>query len=286
MKTIFCLSIFILTLLLVGCEKTIKKSELVERKNIHYQINSDKPFTGNVFSYHENGQVKISGKYKKGLKEGLFEQFYDNGQLLYSVNYFMGEKEGVEKTYFENGNIHFISNYKNNLLTGVKETYFENGQMNLKEKYKGGVLEDVTRFNQSGDEILTISFYWDDNYDYSLSKSSEVIIKFGDNIIREGKIEGDGIREYLKRTTGEPFTGFVNTYKDNGQLNDRAYIKNGIQHGPIESFHENEVIQKRFNMYAGKLEGLYETFHKNGNLKQKKCYQNGEEVEMSFCDER
>lgn len=286
MKTICYPSLLILSLILIGCDKTIDISELVERKGVHYQINSNKPFDGTVFSHHENGQVKTSGNYEKGLKEGLFEEFYDNGQLLYSVNYFMGEKEGVEKTYFENGNIHFISNYKNNLLTGVKETYFENGQMNLKEKYKDGVLEDITRFNQSGDEILTISFYIDGNYARSLSKSSEVILKIGDNIIREGKIEGDGVWKYLKRSTGEPFTGFINNYKDNGQLRDRGYIENGMLHGVIESFHDNEVIKERLNMYDGKIEGLYETFHENGNLKQKKCYQNDEEVEMSFCDER
>ena len=310
MKPILYSVILILTVILVGCEKTIDESELVVRKDIHYQINSDKPFTGSVFSYHDNGQVKTSRIYKKGLKEGLFEEFYDNGQLLSSVNYFMGEKEGVENIYFENGNIHFIKNYKNNLLTGVKETYFENGQVNLKEKFESGILKDFSRYDEDGNEILIFIDYWDDDYDWFLSKTSEIILKIGDSVIREGKIEGDGsIWEHFKRTTGEPFTGLVVSYYDSGELNGRGYVKNGVEHGVYETFHKSGVIFCRGNMSEGRSEGLGECFYENGNLevqghfindnrvgiwkyfnedgtfKEKKCYQNDKEVDMSFCEE-
>ena len=312
MKTIFFLSIIILTLILVGCEKTIEASKLVERKDIHYQINTDKPFTGTVVSYHENGQVKISGKYKKGLKEDLFEEFYDNGQLLYSVNYFMGKKEGVENIYFRNGNIHIINNYKNNLLTGVKKTHYENGQVNLIEKYKGGIIEDFSRFSISGDEYLIISEGFNDDWEFIISKNSDVVIKIDDTVIREGEVRWglDEVIQYLKRTTGEPFTGFVFSYHNNEKLDSRVYVKNGFEHGLFEIFYENGGISSRVNMYEGKFEGSYETFYENGTLEsvdhysnnkrvglaknffedgtlfEKTCYQNDEEVEMSFCDEK
>lgn len=310
MKTICYPSLLILSLILIGCDKTIEASKLVERKDIHYQINTDKPFTGTVFSYHENGQVKISGKYRKGLKEGLFEEFYENGQLLSSVNYFMGEKEGIENIYFESGNIHFLNNYKNNLLTGVKETYFENGQVKLREKYKDGILEDFSRFNLSGDEYLILSSSFNDDWDFLLSKNSDVIIKIGDNIIREGKIKIDEGWKYLKRTTEDPFTGFVFSYHNNEKLDSRVYVKNGFEHGVFESFYENGAISYRINMHEGQIEGEYEIYYENGNLEhklhysnskrtglakhfnedgtlvEKKCYQNDKEVEMSFCDEK
>jgi len=310
MKTLLYSVILTLTVILVGCEKTIDESELVERKDIHYQINSDKPFTGSVFSYHDNGQVKTSGTYKKGLKEGLFEEFYDNGQLLSSVNYFMGEKEGVENIYFENGNIHFIKNYKNNLLNGVKETYFENGQVVLKEKFESGVLKDFSRYDEDGIEFLIFSIDMNDDYNWFLSKTSQIILKIGDSIIREGEIKVDGVWEFLKRTTGEPFTGLIVSYYDSGELYDRGYVKNGLEHGVYETFYESGVIEYRGNMSEGKSEGLSESFYENGNLeeeghningkmvgiweyfnedgtfKEKKCYQNGEEVDMSFCEEK
>ena len=108
------LFILLITIFLTACsDNNIDESELVVRKDIHYQINSDKPFTGSVSSYHENGQKKNLGTYKKGLKDGLSEESFPNGQLLSSVNYFMGGKEGVEKKYYENGNIRFVNNYKN-----------------------------------------------------------------------------------------------------------------------------------------------------------------------------
>lgn len=316
MKTLLYSVTLTLTVILVGCEKTIDESELVERKDIHYQINSDKPFTGSVFSYHDNGQVKTSGTYKKGLKEGLFEEFYDNGQLLSSVNYFMGEKEGVENIYFENGNIHFIKNYKNNLLTGVKETYFENGQLKLRENYENGEFEEkIIRYDEDGNEILIISYSYDDDYNFILSKSSEVICKIGDNIIREGKVDGDQRWEYLRKKNEEPFSGIIISYYDNGKIEERFLVENGLMgsllwemfyesgkiqyrdhNGLSQEFYEDGSIKSRYNYiyvyditnnkdYWNK-NGLLENFDVNGDLESMECYQNNEEVDMSFCEEK
>jgi antitoxin component YwqK of YwqJK toxin-antitoxin module len=69
------LLILLITVFLIACtDNTIDESELVVRNDIHYQINSNKPFTGSVTSYHENGQKKNMVTYKRGLKDGLSEE--------------------------------------------------------------------------------------------------------------------------------------------------------------------------------------------------------------------
>lgn len=226
MKPIFYSLFFILSLILVGCEKTIDESELVERKDIHYQINSDKPLTGSVFSYHDNGQVKTSGTYKKGLKEGLFEEFYDNGQL--------------EK----------------------------------REVYESGILKDFFRYSKSDDEYLILSDSFSDD-GWTLSENSELIIKVGDTIFRGGEIEGDGIVKFLKRVTGEPFTGFVVSYHDNGLLDEKFSVKDGKYEGPYKQFHENGTLNVKTNFENGLEEGPYKEFHENGTLKTKVNFKNG-----------
>jgi len=267
-----------LSLVLVGCDNNIDESELVVRNDIHYQINSDKPFTGSVTSYHENGQKKNLGTYKKGLKDGLSEEFFSNGQLLSSVNYFMGGKEGVEKKYYENGNIQFVNNYKNSLLDGLKETYFDNGQLELKENYENGKLkEKIVRYDESGNEILLMTL----GEDNSLLSDSEVVIRIGGNIIREGKIEGDGVWESLRKSDEEPFNGLIVAY-DNGNLFWRGLVKNGLDNGPFETYHENGQLESKGSYEDGKQDGPFEWYHENGQLKIKGSFKDGKREDGPF----
>jgi len=276
MKTILYPLILTLSIILVGCEKTIDESELVEREDIHYQINSDKPYTGSVFSYHDNGQVKTSGIYKKGLKGGLFEEFYENGQLLSSVNYFMGGKEGVENIYFENGNIHFINNYKNNLLTGVKETYFENGQLKLRENYENGEFEEkIIRYDEDGNEVLILIYE-----DGQISKNSEVIEK--EIIIDEEKGEYDW--SYFRKLNNEPFTGRVIRFHPNGKLFHQGLVVNSEEEGYFELYHENGKLHMEGNYESGREEGIWKDYDEEGEISNFTCYKKGEEVDMSFCE--
>lgn len=274
MKPIFYLLIITLSLVLVGCDNNIDESELVVRNDIHYQINSDKPFTGSVTSYHENGQKKNLGTYKKGLKDGLFEESFPNGQLLSSVNYFMGGKEGVENTYDENGNIRFVNNYKNSRLDGLKETYFDNGQLELKENYENGKLkETIVRYDESGNEIRILSFSRDDDYNFTLLSDSEVVVRIGGNIIREGKIEGIG--EILRKSDEEPFNGSIVTFH-NGNLFWRGLVKNGLDNGPFEQYHENGQLSIKGSFKDGKQDGSFESYHENGQLQSNGSYKDGE----------
>jgi uncharacterized protein len=277
MKPIFYLLIITLSLVLVGCDNNIDESELVVRNDIHYQINSDKPFTGSVTSYHENGQKKNLGTYKKGLKDGLSEESSPNGQLLSSVNYFMGGKEGVENTYDENGNLRFVNNYKSSLLDGLRETYFKNGQLKLQEIYQNGQLkEKIVSYDESGNEIRILSFSRDDDYNFTLLSDSEVVIRIEGNTIREGKIEGDGLREHLRKSNEEPFNGLLVSYL-NGNLFYRGLVKNGLENGPYEIYYENGQLRGKESYLDGKREGPFEQYHENGQLSVEGSFKDGKQ---------
>jgi antitoxin component YwqK of YwqJK toxin-antitoxin module len=75
--------------LLVSCgNKEIKLSDLVDRGNVFYKINSEKPFTGKFISYYEEdyfAQEKI-----KIESEGFFKDGKLDGEL---VKYFPIVKE-------------------------------------------------------------------------------------------------------------------------------------------------------------------------------------------------
>lgn len=292
-------SLLVLTLffVLVGCDKTIEESSLVQRNGLYYQINTTEPFTGSVISYHDNGQIKLSFNIEKGLKEGLFEEFYDNGQLFSSVNYFMDGKEGTEHVYYTNGTIQYVNRYKNNLLHGVKETYYEEiGVLMTKEHYDKGLLKDISYYSaiDPGVEFLTCITSFDEDADRFLENDSTVSLRIKGKYFTNGKIIWpDSLEEeiYYKKSTGKTFTGIVYTkFRDYSYdredyfetLDERFYVKDGIPHGPYESFLNGDPRQQG-NLVWGRKSGLWKYFNEDGTLEKKKCWEKDKAVDMSFC---
>ena len=59
MKKILPIILFSLTILVnFGYGKSVKESEITQRDGKVYLVNSNKPYSGKVVSYHENGQLK------------------------------------------------------------------------------------------------------------------------------------------------------------------------------------------------------------------------------------
>ncbi len=107
--------------LLVSCSNEVPEENLVERQGVAYKINSTKPFTGIKVSESTSREGVISTrkeKYKKGLKEGLYEEvYYKNGQLEYKLNFNKnGYEEGLSEYFDEEGNLTKTEEYKDGVL--------------------------------------------------------------------------------------------------------------------------------------------------------------------------
>ena len=124
MRHILIISLLLLT---VGCSKSIEESTLIKKGRLMYSPNSDKPYTGEVFSNYDTGEKLYQGTYENGLllnysylnEDGSVKEPIDDstlikkGGLMYSpnsdkpyngevfINYSTGEKE-YQGTY-ENG---------------------------------------------------------------------------------------------------------------------------------------------------------------------------------------
>ena len=88
MKNVFKIGFIFL---LVSCTNEIELNKTVERNGLVYEINNTTSYTGIVFSYHENGQIKSKEIYKDGLKSGVNEYFYSNGQVNQISNFFINK---------------------------------------------------------------------------------------------------------------------------------------------------------------------------------------------------
>ena len=71
--------------------RRINVNETVTRDGLIYHQDTNKPVTGIVEEFHENGQLMGRGNFIDGKREGLFEYFDEDGNLTKTETYRDGE---------------------------------------------------------------------------------------------------------------------------------------------------------------------------------------------------
>jgi antitoxin component YwqK of YwqJK toxin-antitoxin module len=60
---------------------------LEDREGVAYLKNSDSPYTGKSFEFHDNGQKKSEENFKDGKPHGIGFNWYENGQKEAETNF-------------------------------------------------------------------------------------------------------------------------------------------------------------------------------------------------------
>ena len=90
-------------LLIVGCEKEPINYEttLVERDGVFYTKDTNKPYSGQVFSLYDDGEKKREGNLKDGKLDGLWTRWTQEGWKDYERTYKDGKKISYKEFYFD-----------------------------------------------------------------------------------------------------------------------------------------------------------------------------------------
>ena len=172
--------IILFVLLIVGCSKEPINYEetLNERDGVFYTKDTNKPYSGQVFSLYEDGKKYDEGTLKDGRMISRTEwSWYDNGQKLSEITYKNREKDGLETNWYENGqkneegtwkdgkedglwtNWYYNGQkwweitYKDGKEGGIRTTWYENGQKRWEGTYKDGNIVSYKRWNEDGSLI-------------------------------------------------------------------------------------------------------------------------------------
>ena len=121
-------------LVIISCSKPIDDDSLVERNGIHYQVNSETPYSGKSFSLHDNGQKYYERSFKNGKQEGLFTSWWKNGQKRFEVTYKDGETISEKVEWKEDGSLKIPVDFKT--LIEKDGLYYD---VNSEKPYSGKV---------------------------------------------------------------------------------------------------------------------------------------------------
>ncbi|WP_427169368.1 toxin-antitoxin system YwqK family antitoxin [Fusobacterium nucleatum] len=245
----------------------IKEGKLTE--------NLDILTNGKYTEYYKNGQIKIQGSYKKGMRNGEFKTFLKNGKSAGSIIYKDGKiiKSTLVKAMKDNASFSPISyvNYDLDTSYSIGRVDFPNKLLKIYRMYdKKGVLNgNSIRYYEEGN-IQSI-------FPYKNNLVEGLVIRYYEN---------GNIKEEVNYKN-DKMNGEAKSYDENGKLNGRTIFKDDIK---LEEdvYKENEILKNTFKngelvkqdicTLNGTLkerrilngdEMEYSTFYPNGNVKQK-----------------
>lgn len=254
-----------------------EETNTVYRKNndLSNVAGTDKPFTGNCESCHQNGRVQRRVKFVDGKEEGIDTTYYESGcpqivrelvqgveqgtwyymydstQLLaWEMNYYLGEKHGkhiffklrdddrsrLDTTKWEN--------YDMGLLDGLKRTYHDNGVLKGEISYDHGVYDGAFRIYNNERVVIQELNY------------------------KEGEKDEECVYYY-----------------DDGTLLRTENWDEGVKNGDFKTFFYDQSIQSIESYKKGRKQGWFEEFYPDGTAKNRSLFDKDELIEEHRYDD-
>ena len=109
-------------LLIVGCSKEPINFEemLVEKEGVYYTKDTNKPYTGDVFSLYEDGQKKSEGALKDGYYNGKWTSWFSDGQKYTEGTFKDDYYDGKWTSWYEKGQKYSVGIYNDGNVISEK----------------------------------------------------------------------------------------------------------------------------------------------------------------------
>lgn len=198
MRPIYYLLSIFLNITLVGCDqepsREVDLDDLVLRDSLWYEKFSDIPYSGQMYDWSDEGQLKYKGLIVDGKKDGLHKKFKQNGEVDYKLNYKNGKANGlyelyhyggalyvriiykdgqkeIEEEFFEDGTLSWRRTYKNEKINGLFESFHEDGSIRLRANYTDGYQDGLReQFNKDGEKYYQKCFRLNTEVDLSFCR--------------------------------------------------------------------------------------------------------------------
>jgi uncharacterized protein len=156
-------------------------------------IDSGDEQEGSWKEYYENGQLKDSGTYQKGLKVGEWKYFFMDGKKFEAGKYDKnGKQTGVWHWYYDDGKLRRESDFSKGQEDGDFVEYNDSGNVITKGQYEGGLKEGKWVY-QLGN-YKSIGKYNDDMQDSTWTEYyiNNGQVRYRGKYNQDGRIEHEG----------------------------------------------------------------------------------------------
>jgi antitoxin component YwqK of YwqJK toxin-antitoxin module len=183
-KTILIITSLVIITSAVFPQSKMDINNLIDRGGVLYAPNKEKPYSGSIFELYDNGQKKLNGRYRRGLKNDKWTWWSENGKIDSSGTFKNGIKNGKWTEWYKNGQKDAEGTWKDGKEDGLWTSWRENGQKIEEGTYKDGEQDGKwTWYNEDG---LQISL--DEYLVKSLPVIPKIIIHTEPGFIQVGEI--------------------------------------------------------------------------------------------------
>ena len=162
-----------------GCSspKPINYEEMLnERGSIYYTKDTNEPYSGQVFSLHDDGKIKTQGTLKDGAMINYkYFEWYINGQRKLEKAYNAGTQNWSENHWNENGQKILEQTFKNGVENGLRISWNENGDKVYEKKIVDGIISELVSID------IEVMYK---NPDLDSTEITEFIINISENLRR------------------------------------------------------------------------------------------------------
>ena len=143
--------------LIIGCSNNrISLNEVTDKDGVIYSING--PYTGEVFSEYDNGQLAEESSYKNGILDGISSSWYQNGKLKTERNYINGLENGIYRAWYLNGQLEKEWNSIHGNRNGINRHFLENGLIKKESQWRNSKAIKYTLWHDNG-ELAGVGIY-------------------------------------------------------------------------------------------------------------------------------
>ncbi|BCO19431.1 hypothetical protein KUC3_22880 [Alteromonas sp. KC3] len=132
-------------LLLLVCLVFLFRGEVSRVDSSEISVNSaglrvynHTPFTGEVISYHSNGNVSSREDFVEGRRQGVARKWFADGTLAYEAHYQNGIREGYTRSWWFNGNQRSETFYESGKTQGQAWLWYRNGNKFKRFNFEAG----------------------------------------------------------------------------------------------------------------------------------------------------
>lgn len=255
--------------------KTVRKEKVyfpdaqlkIKRKVINYNFSRSKPYSrysflsGKYIEYFENGEEKEIGKYLRGKKVGLWNDFDEKtktqSQKKYNKPHFL---KGYFTAFYETGDLKSKGKLVNNKREGAWSYYYETGAFPFKIVYfQNDRLHDkIKYFNTKTGKLTKI-----EKYSNNVLYGSTTTFDENQNITalenyQNGEKHGNQLR-----------------YFSSGKLKSESKYESGKPVGVIKEYHKSGIVSRISTLHDAYSDWSFEEYDKEGKLTKKGQYIEG-----------
>jgi antitoxin component YwqK of YwqJK toxin-antitoxin module len=278
--------------LIVGCsQKPVEDSTLINKDGLMYLPDSDKPYTGEVFTNYSTGEKLYDGHFINGELSGEYTFYHKNGNVKYPkdletlvfkdrLGYEVNSDEpysGKMYQIFDNG---IINNFLiNGLFPNPTWTFVSSDSQIFKGNLKNGRWLGYNYYDQG--------FQYNNDLMGSDGDLTDYIIDNSELLIFINKI----IVFHLSFKNGTRDITITNWYNDEGKITSKMSYTNckivedmdygsnytfGEQDGEFTFWYENGQKRGEGTFKDGEKDGLWTGWYENGQKEGEVTFKDGE----------